>query len=316
MKVVDLFAGCGGMSLGFAKEGFEIVGSYDNWDKAIETYKKNMPEHYTVKIDLKDFLNEAHPEMVRLKEINPDIIIGGPPCQDFSSAGKRKASGKNGNLTPLFAQIVTILKPNWVVMENVNTIKSIGESQLKKVKELLKNAEYGISTMILNAADFGVPQNRKRFFLIAHKNGEDDEMIEHINRQKKPIKSVREYFIEENLGMGELSHYYRHPRTYTRRAIFSIDEPSPTIRGVNRPVPETYKPHKRDTEKDAEKIRPLTSKERAIIQTFPDDFEFVGGKSEVEQQIGNAVPPILAAAIAKAIKNFNKNIIYAYSSSP
>ena len=315
MKVVDLFSGCGGMSLGFSSQGFRIVRAYDNWEKAIETYRKNLPNHNPTLLNLLELKNDEHPEVQELKQIAPDVLIGGPPCQDFSAAGKRNGNGKNGNLTPLFAELALKINPTWIVMENVNTIKTIGEDQLTKAKSLLKEGGYGITTVVLNAADFGVPQNRKRFFLIARKNGKDNEMFEHLSRQKKPRISVKDYFSKNSLKLDDLSHYYRHPRKYTRRAIFSTEEVSPTIRGVNRPIPKTYKSHEGDTQKDLAKVRPLTSKERAIIQTFPQNFNFIGNKSEVEQQIGNAVPPVLAAAIASAIKNFEKNSILVYSSN-
>jgi len=304
MKVIDFFSGCGGLSLGFQNAGFSIVKSYDNWEKAVETYKQNFQDHPIEMVDLNELNNENHPELKFLKSLKPHIIMGGPPCQDFSSAGKRNGNGHRGNLTPLFAELVAKISPNWVIMENVNTIKTTGDGQLKKAKKILTDAGYGISTAVLNAADFGVPQNRKRFFLIGRKNGKDNEIIPHLNSQKRERKSVREHFIENNVDLNGTEHYYRHPRTYNRRGIFSIDEQSPTIRGVNRPIPKTYKPHKIDTEKNISKVRPLTSEERALIQTFPKDFSFIGNKTEVEQQIGNAVPPTLAFAIASAIKNF------------
>ena len=88
----------------------------------------------------------------------------------------------------------------------------------------------------------------------------------------------------------DIKFYYRHPRSYARRGIFSIDEPSPIIRGVNRPIPAGYIPHPTDPIKDLTGIRALTSVERSMIQTFPKDFKFIGTKTSIEQMIGNAVP--------------------------
>jgi len=108
-------------------------------------------------------------------------------------------------------------------------------------------------------------------------------------------------YFGDSLG---LTYYYRHPRSYMRRGIFSIYEPSPTIRGVNRPIPDNYKKHKGDPVAVNHEVRALTTKERSLIQTFPDDFIFNGNKTELEQIIGNAVPVKLAEFIAQCIKEY------------
>lgn len=110
----------------------------------------------------------------------------------------------------------------------------------------------------------------------------------------------REYFGDE-LGF---EYYYRHPRNYNRRAIFSIDEPAPTMRGVNRPVPKGYPGHPNDACKLNSSVRALTTAERALIQTFPKDFIWVGNKTDTEQMIGNAVPVKLAEFVASALLQF------------
>lgn len=99
-------------------------------------------------------------------------------------------------------------------------------------------------------------------------------------------------------------YYYRHPRNYSRRAIYSIHEPSPTIRGVNRPIPQGYKGHPADAIADLTQVRPLTTRERSLIQTFPPTFHLIGTKSHLEQMIGNAVPVKLAEYVACAILDY------------
>jgi DNA (cytosine-5)-methyltransferase 1 len=115
----------------------------------------------------------------------------------------------------------------------------------------------------------------------------------------KPM-TMRDYF-GDSLG---IEYYYRHPRSYVRRGIFSIDEPSPTVRGVNRPMPEGYKIHANDPVKSKEGVRSLDTKERSYIQTFPRDFVFEGSKTDLEQMIGNAVPVNLAKIVATAIAKY------------
>ncbi len=113
--------------------------------------------------------------------------------------------------------------------------------------------------------------------------------------------TIRDY-LGNKLG---LEHYYRHPRNYSRRGVFSIDEPSPTVRGVNRPIPSGYAKHSGDpVNVELSQIRPLTTKERSYLQTFPEDFEWIGTKTNLEQMVGNAVPVNLAEFVANAIKEF------------
>ena len=292
--MVDLFSGCGGMSLGFEEAGFDVVGAFDNWDAAVEIYKSNF-SHPIYKMDL----SREDPTPL-IKNLKPDIIIGGPPCQDYSIAGKREV-GKRANLTIRFGEIVSQVKPTWVVFENVYNIERF--STLAKMKEILSNAGYGFSTRILDASLCGVPQKRKRFFLVGKLNAQngffDDAFI--ANMSDKPM-TVKDY-------LGDALHtqyYYMHPRSYNRRAVFSIDEPSATIRGINRPIPENYKKHPADKANISDGVRALTTRERGYLQTFPDSFLFSGAKTDVELAIGNAVPPKLAKYIAEIINMFNK----------
>lgn len=294
MRVVDLFCGCGGLSLGFQKAGFDVVAAYDNWEAALNVYRLNF-DHPAHNMDLSNVQASA----IAIDQLEPDMIIGGPPCQDFSSAGKRNEEGGRGDLTVLYAQIISQLCPKWFVMENVARITKT--QKLVDAKEIFKKAGYGLSEQILDASYCGVPQKRKRFFLIGKLREMDGFMDPFINSglSAKPM-TMRDYF-GESLG---IEFYYRHPRSYVRRGIFSIDEPSPTIRGVNRPMPDGYKIHANDPVKSKEGIRPLTTLERSYIQTFPRDFKFEGSKTDVEQMIGNAVPVNLAKFIATAIAKY------------
>lgn len=294
MRVIDLFSGCGGMSLGFEKAGFEIISAYDNWLPAIEIYKNNF-RHPIYKKDLSK--ENVIPEIL---QSHPDLIMGGPPCQDYSIAGKR-VLGERANLTLKFAEIVSSIKPEWVVFENVYNIERF--HTLPMMKEILKRVGYGLTTKILDASLCGVPQRRRRFFLIG-KLGESDGFLLNLlekNLSKKHM-TVRDY-------LGNSLHtefYYMHPRSYNRRAVFSIDEPAATIRGINRPIPSNYQQHHADKAKITDGVRALTSKERSYLQTFPESFSFCGSKTAVELAIGNAVPPNLAFYVAKCIKEFIK----------
>ena len=291
MRVVDLFCGCGGLSLGFQEAGFEIVAAFDKWPAALDVYNRNF-DHPAIDLDLSNVLDSVPV----ISQYNPSMIIGGPPCQDFSSAGYRNEDGGRGTLTTHYAKIISIIKPEWFVMENVDRI--VKTQKLVEAREIFKRAGYGLTQHVLDASYCGVPQKRKRFFLVGKMNAEDDFLLPYLNRglAHKPM-TMRDYF-GDSLG---IEYYYRHPRSYLRRGIFSIDEPSPTVRGVNRPMPSGYQIHSNDPVKSKEGIRPLTTLERSYIQTFPKGFDFVGTKTDLEQMIGNAVPVNLAKFLAKAI---------------
>ena len=282
------------MSLGFQQASFEIVAAFDNWDVAVNIYSKNF-SHPIYKKDLSS--EDVHDS---IKSMMPDIIIGGPPCQDYSIAGKRKM-GIRANLTIQFAKIVTEITPEWVVFENVYNIERF--PTIPEIKRIFKKTGYGVSTAVLDASRCGVPQKRKRFFLIAHL-GEEDSFLEEIllSNLSDHQMTVREYLGD----ILDTEYYYMHPRSYNRRAVFSIDEPAATIRGINRPIPNNYKRHPADKADISQGVRALTSRERGYIQTFPDSFVFSGSKTEVELAIGNAVPPSLAKYVAECIKTYTR----------
>lgn len=296
MRAVDIFCGCGGLSLGFQNAGIDVVCGIDNWDKALAVYRLNFT-HPVLSLDLSQETIAAE----TIKEYSPDMIIGGPPCQDFSSAGKRNENNGRGDLTLSFARIVAMVHPKWFVMENVDRI--VKTQKFIEARKIFHEAGYGMTWRILDASYCGVPQKRKRFVMVGCLDTEDD-FIQHIFEEKL---STQPMTIKDYLGEKiDINYYYRHPRSYARRGIFSINEPSPTIRGVNRPMPKGYEIHANDPVKSLDGIRPLTTKERSLIQTFPETFAFVGTKTEVEQMIGNAVPVKLGEFVANAINAYIK----------
>ena len=294
MRTADLFCGCGGLSLGFMKAGFDIVSAYDNWDEAIAVYKENF-DHPIVKMDLMDVESASS----ALTSLGVDMIIGGPPCQDFSSAGKRDENNGRGDLTVSFARIVTSVHPQWFVMENVARITKT--QKLVDAIAIFKEAGYGLTQSVLDASLCGVPQKRLRFVLIG-KLGEKDGFLQDTIQSRLAKKPMS---VADALGKNlDIEFYYRHPRSYVRRGIFSVTEPSPTIRGVNRPIPKGYKLHPNDPVKSLDGVRPLTTEERSLIQTFPKTFKFLGSKTAQEQMIGNAVPVNLGTYVGNCIKEY------------
>ncbi|RGE90435.1 DNA cytosine methyltransferase [Blautia sp. AM23-13AC] len=295
MTVVDLFCGCGGMSLGFQEAGFNILAGFEHWNTAISCYKKNF-SHPVEDVDL----SNVDLSVKTIAKYTPDIIIGGPPCQDFSGAGNR-IEGDRADLTIAYANIIQKVSPQYFVMENVE--RAASSNAYKKARKIFKDAGYGLTEKVLDASFCGVPQKRKRFFCIGYKNGPDSFLdgLLSTNQSVFPL-TVREYFTQENYNLST-EYYYRHPRSYKRRGIFSVDEPSPTIRGVNRPKPNNYKKHSGDLV-SPDGVRNLTALERSLIQTFPPNFVWDDSSASTEQMIGNAVPVKLAHYVATCLMRF------------
>ena len=290
LTVVDLFSGCGGLSLGFANAGFKVVAAYDNWELARRVYQANFGHDHHL-FDL----SKARLAAEHIRAYQPDCIIGGPPCQDFSIAGKRVESGR-ASLTVAFAKTVELVRPRIMVMENVYNIEK--SKSLAAALAILRGAGYGLTSRVIDASYAGVPQMRRRYFVVGVMGASDDSLGGRLDEglAERPM-TVADHFA----GRLGIEHYYAHPRNYKRRAVFSIHEPSATIRRVNRPIPANYVRHPADKAPISRQVRALTTSERAEIQTFPRQFVFLGSPSQQEHLIANAVPVKLAEYVARRL---------------
>lgn len=290
LRTVDLFCGCGGMSLGFKNAGFDIVAAFDHWKPAMDVYRKNF-KHKTYECDLNDTATDRI-----IAALKPNLIIGGPPCQDFSSAGPNRHKSARAGLIGRFVDIVAESNPEYFVMENVPRVRL--RQVYKTAVKRLQSMRYGLTAKVLDSSLCGVPQQRKRLFLVGAIDAKDGFLEQYLekNLSKKPM-TLRDYF-GESLGTN---YYFRVPTNYTRRGVFSIDEPSLTIRGVDRPIPPGYPGHPEDPVPIGPQVRAFTVLERSLIQTFPRTFIFSGGKSDLNMMIGNAVPVKFAEFVAKAL---------------
>mgnify|MGYP006092380263 CR=1 FL=1 len=282
--------------MGFQNAGFNIAAAFDNWKPAIDVYRQNF-QHPIYEADLgADEIKEE------ISALEPQLLIGGPPCQDFSSAGPNNFTKARASLVGSFVDLVQECLPRYFVMENVPRIRHAA-IYLESV-ERLRKLGYGISQSILDASYCGVPQSRKRLFLVGQLGAKDHFLDEPLaaSLSLKPM-TMREYF-GDSLG---IDHYFRIPTTYQRKAVFSVDEPSVTIRGVDRPIPKTYKRHRDDLADVRDGVRGLTIEERSYVQTFPRTFEFSGTKTNLNQMIGNAVPVKLAEYVARTIMQLEES---------
>lgn len=326
-KYIDLFAGAGGMSLGFDNAEFENVLAVE-YDKCFaETYSFNFPKHNLKVADIKTISNDEIKKLIGNKKI--DVIIGGPPCQGFSIAGKigrNFIDDERNQLFKEFVRFVEAVKPRIFVMENVAALKTHNKG--KTIEEIIKEFEkigYTVKCNVLNAVDYGVPQQRRRIFVIGTLSKE--------NKFNFPKKTTKQMTIKDalkdlpELKSGETSDIPNHNAMNHSKQM--LEKMSYVKDGGNRnDIPEDIRPKSGDIRKyirynsnepsicitgDMRKVfhfnqnRALTGRELARIQTFPDDFIFKGNAGKVQQQIGNAVPPKLAFQIANSVREVLDN---------
>jgi DNA (cytosine-5)-methyltransferase 1 len=326
LKVISLFSGCGGMDLGFlmAKNSeleYQIVWANDFDKSACDTYRKNIGKIVGDDIWEVDFSQLP----------NADVIIGGFPCQDFSilrGGDKRKGyKTKRGLLYTKFVEAVSLKLPMFFVAENVKGLLNANNGwAIKKIKkdfEKVDHAGYSVQCKLVNFADYGVPQRRERVIIVGirndlklgfafpeptHKNRhvsskkalEGVEKVK-INNELMKIRPSTKKMLEQIPVGGNYKHVPEHADKNWMSLIYKRlhpDLPSPTIVACGGGG--TWGYHYKEP-------RPLTNRERARIQTFPDDFEFCGTLTEVRRQIGNAVPPMgikpIAEQLLKTVNN-------------
>lgn len=321
-KILSLFAGAGGLDLGFEKAGFEIVYA-NEYDKSIwETYEKN----HTTPLDHRDIRKINSSELP-----DCDGIIGGPPCQSWSEAGSLK--GINDSRGQLFYDFIRILKdkkPKFFVAENVSGMLSKRHQEaVDNFIKLFEEAGYEMHIQLLNANDYNVPQDRLRVFYVGFRKDlkvdfKFPEPFSHKPTLKDTIYDLKDNAIptlEKNKTNGNKCKFPNHEYMtgsfstiyMSRNRVRSWDEPSFTIQAGGRHAPLhpqapkmiQIEKNKRIFEPGKENLyRRLSVRECARIQTFPDDFIFYyNDVTTAYKMIGNAVPVNLAKAVAEQIKN-------------
>lgn len=319
MNIISLFSGCGGLDLGFQKAGFNVVWANEKDQSIWETYEKNHPS---------TILDKRSISNIPSHEIPDDIIgiIGGPPCQSWSNAGT--CSGIEDPRGKLFYEFIRVLKdkqPYFFLAENVEGMLSTRHNEaLKNIIIAFDEAGYKLSYKLLNAAEYGVPQNRKRVIFVGFRNDLEFEFefpsphaeqytvrdaIGNIKQHPKPALDANH---TNGHGEGISNHeYWQGSFSYifmSRNRVLNWDKPSYTIQASGRQV--SLHPNSPDMIKESkdvrqfsktnfEKLRRLTIRECARIQTFPDEFIFYySSLDNGYKMVGNAVPVDFAFAIA------------------
>lgn len=324
-QYIDLFCGAGGLSLGFDQAGFENVFSVENNPNFAKTYARNFPDHKLVVDDIRNIGEDRIRELAGDRGV--DVIIGGPPCQGFSIAGnigRTFLEDERNSLFREFVRFVTCMKPRIFVMENVAAMAThLKGRTIQAVIEAFENAGcgYKVNYEVLNSVHYGIAQERRRLVAVGVRKDVDSEF-------SYPEKSDRILTIKDVIGdlprleSGQMSEVPNH--VAMRHSPQMLEKMSYVRDGGDRmDIPEKLRPKSGDIRKyirydsakpsvcvtgDMRKIfhyeqnRALTARELARIQSFPDDFIFEGTSIQIQQQIGNAVPPRLAYQIALKVE--------------
>lgn len=295
--VVDLFAGCGGLSLGFEAQGFETHGFEMDVDSCA-TYKKNLKGNCTQII------------LTPKTELPPaTVIIGGPPCQPFSVGGNQKGLGDARDGFPIFINAVKQICPDIWLFENVRGLLYKNKWYLDEIIQSLQNLGYIIDWQLLNAVNFGVPQNRERLIVVGHKG---KFKFPHIQKTKISagealgemafLSPPESKFLTPNMdkyvAKYEKASFCKHPRD------LHLDKPARTLtcRNLAGATGDMHRIKLPDGRR-----RRLFLKEAARLQSFPDWFEFVGTETTCFNQVGNAVPPLFAFHLAGSVREYLKS---------
>ena len=336
-KVLDLFCGCGGMSLGFEKIGYNVLLGIDIWKDALETYKYNHHGSQVLQADMSTLTGEVVESLIGTS--NVDVIIGGPPCQGFSLAGKRIVDDERNKLYKGFVRMVQYFKPKAFVMENVPNILSIGDGMVREsiIKDF-SELGYTVNVQVVLASDYGVPQNRRRAVFVGLSNGRTFEFPEPSGTVKVTSKEALSDLPEESIAEGgdyvcqpqsayqalmreNSNKVFNHEITIHNdktKEIISLVPDGGNYKDLPLELQQTRKVHIAWTRLNSGKPsftidcghnhhfhykynRVPTVRESARIQSFPDDFIFLGNKGSQLKQVGNAVPPLLAAAISSQL---------------
>lgn len=312
-KVVSLFTGCGGCDLGltggfefnhkkYKKLPYELVYASDINEKALNTYKLNFPDSNVVCGDICNISSEEIPDH--------DILIGGFPCQSFSTVNPTKDPfDDRANLYKQMARIVKDKQPKAFIAENVKGLMTLHKGEIfKRVRKAFEDAGYTLSYKLLNAADYGVPQKRERMILVGIRN--DLHISYEFPNETNKNNWVPLSVAVPVLALDEPKYYFskravegmKKAKNNMKRGLWQkLNEPCLTITSHLAKVSINSRDPVLLVDPSKELYRRFTPREAARIQSFPDSFQFAGSQGDAYRQIGNAVPPVLFWHVAKKL---------------
>ena len=297
LKVLDLFAGCGGLGLGFEAAGFQTIGMEMDKD-ACDTYNKNL---LGTCIHQKLTIDTNFPDC--------DVVIGGPPCQPFSEGGKQLGLKDSRDGFPIFIRAVKALQPKVWLFENVRGMAYRNKYYLNEILQELRILDYKISIKIVNSKKLNVPQNRERLIVVGHKNmffyPEDSEDVFTVNDAIGDIAfniNDDDVFLTPNQDQYIKKYEIASDCINPRDLIFNKPARTLTCRNLSGATGDMQRIKLPDGRR-----KRLNVNEAARLQSFPDWFQFSGAKTSQFKQIGNAVPPLMSFFLAKSLLNSIKD---------
>ncbi len=314
LKAVSLFSGCGGADLGllggftylgkkYKKNPISIIHASDIDEKAVNTYNANFKHHAVV-----DDINNLD-----FQGVDADIVIGGFPCQNFSTVNPTKIPGKKSNqLFWQMGKVVSDIKPKMIIAENVKGFFTLKENYYYNLaKKEFEDSGYNVSSFILNATNYGIPQKRERLVMVgirddlSLKNIEKPPYVIHNEEQWIPLKKVIKSLIPENekyyFSKKAIEGVKKAKKNMKRAIAQDMNLPCLTITSHLAKVSINSRDPVLLVNKKKEKYRRFTTREAARIQSFPEDFVFTGSDGDAYRQVGNAVPPVLMWHVIKHI---------------
>lgn len=312
---LDLFCGCGGMSNGLEQAGINIIGAIDIWDKAVESYNMNY-SHKAYCHDLTKLPPEEYNKLYNQSNKKIDIIVGGPPCQSFSIAGKRDKNDPRNSLFMEYVKYLDYYNPKGFIMENViGMLSKKTEAGEKVIDIIMSHLEKNYRCIItkLYASDYEVPQNRRRVIIFGIRKDlnieptEPEKIIKN-KEDRIPVKTVLEsvdvvdskYYLSDRAieGIKKKKARSKERGVGFGAQFLDLNKPSYTI-------PARYWKDGYDAlvKYSDNKIRRLTITELKRIQSFPDEYVLCGSKKDTIMQIGNAVACRFAFYLGKHVKD-------------
>jgi len=310
LSVVSLFAGAGGLDTGLEMAGFNVIWANEIDKDACETYIANHPNTYVERGDVRNVL----------KFPKADVVVGGYPCQGFSLAGNRLITDERNYLYKEFLRCLRQVQPKFFIAENVKGLLTLADGKiLEAMIEEYREEGYVVNAYLVNAKDYGVPQDRERVFIIGVRKDVDFTYKlpdpTHGEGREKPYVTLRDAI--GHLKPSEIGEYDQSgfsSRYLSRNRKRGWDEVSFTIQASGRHAPLHPSGDPMIKVGKDKWILPETSEHRklsyvecALIQTFPPNYTWKGSLSSIYRQIGNAVPCLLAKAISKPIADYLKN---------
>ncbi|MHB8252946.1 MAG: DNA cytosine methyltransferase [Acidiferrobacter sp.] len=314
MRIVSLFSGAGGLDLGLKWAGHELVWANDIFKDAAATYTKNLNAH----IDTRSISGIAAKDIP-----DCDVVVGGFPCQGFSVANRgRTMDDPRNSLYREMVRVVRVKRPRYFIGENVKGLASIGKGViLARIVAEFEKAGYRVRYQVLNAADYGVPQQRMRLLIVGVRDDEPDTIIFPPKATHAPPDRAKALRLKPWLTVGEALAHFPEPedgqdipnhKCSKYKLIFNghlghryIDptRPAPTVTARGDEMGGVVVLHHPCN------LRRMTARELAAVQSFPDDFVFEGTKTSAYRQIANAVPPLLGKAVGLMLAQVDNGVL-------